>query len=227
MAVTGDAAREGLAARHRAAFAWATPPDEITRLGARQRVTLGLVCAEHLMPSLVLQTDAHPRSLPPDLSSDSFRACLSRLWEWLPTGEATIPSCIGEGDARAAHDTPYDGLGFIVFNAYSALWSASRSYADPEAAKWAAAHALEVAGVIAEGVLGPRPEPPPPITVDESAMLSLEWHEAVARHDVVRLEVAAQTAALEALRSGAALAELRGPAQAVGRQIASSAAQLL
>lgn len=226
MAVTGDA-REGLAARYRAALAWARPPDDITRLGARQRVALGLACAEHLVPSLVLQTAAHLRSLPPDLSSDSFRECLSRLWAWLPTGEATVPSCIGDGDARAAHDTPYEGSGFIVFNAYSALWSASRSYADPEAAKWAAAHALEVAGVIAEGILGPRPQPPPPLTVGESAVLSLEWEEAVARHHVVRLEVAAQTAALEALRSGVDLSALREPAQAVGRQVASYAARLL
>lgn len=81
--------------------------------------------------------------------------------------------------------------------------------------------------MIAEGVLRPRPQPPPPITVDESAMLSVEWEESVARHDVVRLEVAAQTAARQALRSGVDLSQLRGPAQAVGRQIASNAARLL
>lgn len=207
------------------------PPEGVASLAPLQRVAFGLVCAEHLYPSLERQARAQPAALASvDLSIADFRDCLDAMWAWVAGGgDGPPPDCItGQHADEAELGQGAEELGFLVADAVAALWSARTAYEDPEgciASGWAT---LESAGALVEELLGPRPAPSSPGGVREESQVFIERREAVATHELVELVRSAQAEAVAALANGSADAvELREPAQAVGARIAEWTAQVL
>lgn len=204
------------------------PPEEVTRLDPAQRVAFGLACAEHLYPSFALQAHTYPASLPPGvLTVTEYQDCVEALWAALARADSALSQCITEQHAHEAYSGAAEGLRFLVLNAFAALWYARSSYDHAEHALHAGSEGLQTAGELAETLLGPRPAPPPPVEPEASARIFREQREAVATHELVELERAAQAEAVAALANDADPAGLREPAQQVGARIAEWTAQLL
>lgn len=202
-------------------------PEGVESLAAPQRVAFGLVCAEHVRPSFELQAHACPASLPEDaLSIVDYGHCLEAMWKWLDSGERTMPTCISEEQVLAAESRgEMEGLASFVEQAHVILWYATSSYNNRSDCADAGHRVLEAVGGLVEELLGPRPTPPTLVTVHESASSWMAREEAIASHELVRIERGAQAEAVAALRGGTRPADLREPAQAVGRQIAEWAAR--
>lgn len=202
--------------------------EELARLSAAARVAFGVVCAEHVLPSLELQVQACPGTLPAGLSLARYRDCVDALWAWIPIAGDTIPGCVTEQDAlEAEEDFPIEGpegLWYVVASAYSALFYAISSYEQPEVCVSASHCVLETLYLMVQEMLGPRSGSD---DLYEDASLEAEYRKAKYTHELVRLARTAQREAFEALAAGAAPGGLREPARAVGQQIASWTAPLL
>lgn len=204
------------------------PPEDVTALSAAQRVAFGLTCAEHLYPSFALQVRTHPASLPTGaLSPSEYRVCLDALWAWLGHRDGAIPDCITEEHGIAAERAEPEGLHVLVTNAVHILQAARNSYEQSQHCQAAGGLTLNTVGDLADALLGPKPDPPPPVTIAEDKRIEYERLDAMARHEVVQTERAAQAEAVAALANGADPAELAEPAQQVGARIAEWAAQVV
>lgn len=211
-----------------AVSSWWEPPAEVVRLAPRQRVAFGLVCAEHVRPSFESQVHAHPASLPAGGPSiTEYQRYLELLWAWVPNPEEGIPECLTEEEALEAEAGTLEGLVFLVAEAISILCYARSSYAVPEHAVSAGRCAFGIVDELVQALMGPRPIPSYPLSIEEDARIWGEREDAVAGHELVRIEKEAQADAVEALAAGGSMAELRDRAQAVGRQIAEWTARLL
>lgn len=202
--------------------------EALARLPAAARVAFGLICAEHLLPSLELQVQACPGTLPPGLSLARYRDCLDAMWAWIPAADDAIPECVTEQDAlEAEEDFPIEGpegLWYMVSDAYSALFYARSSYEQPESCMAAKDCVFETLHLMVQEMLGPRPGSD---DRSEDAGLESAYRRAKHSHELVRLARTAQREAFEALAAGVAARDLREPARAVGAQIASWTAPLL
>lgn len=216
---------------------WWEPPAGVAGLTPPQRVAFCLVCVEHLLPSVTLQVQAHPRSLPPGLAAASLQGCLDALWAWLAAPDGPPPGCVTEEQAREAYDGALVGLTYLVVNVYTVAWSAIEAYARPEHAAGAGSETLSTIDALVGEILGPsfgglsaraatgRPEL---LAIDaELNRRQAEAPQAVARHELVGVETRAQTEAYGALAAGVDPVDLRTPARAAGQQVAAWTARLL
>lgn len=201
--------------------------EELARLPAVARVAFGVICAEHLLPSLELQAQACPGTLPAGLSLARYRDCVDALWAWIPVADHTIPGCVTRQDALEAEDLLVEGpegLWYVASNAPVALYYAMSCYEQPEDCVSAGNRVLETLYRMVQEMLGPRSGSD---DRDEDARLVAEHRRAEHTHELLGVARTAQREAFEALAAGAAPGDLREPARAVGQQIASWTAPLL
>lgn len=214
--------------------------EELALLPAAARVAFGLICAEHLLPSLELQIEACRGSLPAGLSLARYQSCLDMLWGWLAAADGPPPTCITEQDADTAEgeiEGPDQeagtaegeiegpaGLWYLVSDAFVALWYARSSYDRPTDCGSAGRRVFATLYWMVEELLGPQPRDE---DLHKEAELNARRQAAKDAHGMVRLARTAQQEAFEALTAGVPTGALREPARAVGQQIASWTAPLL